>query len=95
MAALDLALICVNSPHLSGTKQGHKHKEFGQKPPSPDPPSKGPLTPQILYVWRSLFFSKKAYVTRRRLSEGQKNDNCFWVYSREVAEEAQKNGGGA
>ena len=31
-------------------KKGHKHKDFGQKPPVPDPP-KGPLTLQILYVW--------------------------------------------
>ena len=38
----------------SGTKKKrHKHKEFGQKPPPPraPPPAKGPLTPQILYVW--------------------------------------------
>ena len=49
----------------SGTKKGHKHKEFGQKPPLPDPPPKKPLTPQILSVW-GLFSlqntQEKAYI---------------------------------
>ena len=31
----------------SGTKKGHKHKEFRQKPHLPEPPLKGPLTPSL------------------------------------------------
>ena len=43
--------------YLSGTKKEHKHKEFGQNPPLPDPPPpQGTPTPQILYVGASFPF---------------------------------------
>ena len=54
----------------SGTKKGHKHKEFGQNPPLPDPPPKGPLTPQILQVWGLFSLRNTAKRPTYRISKG-------------------------
>ena len=48
----------------SGTKKGHKHKEFGQKPPLPDPPQGTPEPAHSLCLGPLFPFKyrKKAYI---------------------------------
>ena len=72
---------------LSGTKKAHKHKEFGQNPPFPDPPPKGTPDPVNSLCLGRLFPSqsrKEAYIKNFEGgggSWGAPNSLC-WISSR-------------